>query len=230
MMKTVTIVITSGILVTEVVWQLYKVYISRYRKEAINMTNGSTNGSTKQIYKNTETKLYDVMFFSKDSNLCRSHLGLKLTPCMKLNCAVRYVRRLIQYLDSATDSLDICMYFFTFPDLAKAVINAKHRNVVIRMILDESMTQNDRSQIINFYKEGIQPVSQKLDILMHHKFAIIDNKILISGSINWTKSAFFGNFENVLVTDEVAIVKPFIYEFEKMWTMFSKTASPGLHN
>lgn len=56
---------------------------------------------------------------------------------------------------------------------------------------------------------------------MHHKFVIIDNKILISGSINWTKSAFFGNFENMLVTNEPAIVKPFMYEFERIWTMLN---------
>lgn len=56
---------------------------------------------------------------------------------------------------------------------------------------------------------------------MHHKFVIIDDKILISGSINWTKSAFFGNFENVLVTNETAIVKPFIDEFERIWAMFN---------
>lgn len=58
---------------------------------------------------------------------------------------------------------------------------------------------------------------------MHHKFVIIDNKILISGSINWTKSAFFGNYENVLVTNETAIVTPFLNEFEKMWTQFNAT-------
>jgi len=56
---------------------------------------------------------------------------------------------------------------------------------------------------------------------MHHKFVIIDNNILISGSINWTKSAFFGNFENVLVTNESAIVEPFINEFERIWAMLN---------
>jgi len=58
-------------------------------------------------------------------------------------------------LDSATDTLDVCIYFFTFPDLAEAIIKAKKRNVVVRMIVDESMAQNDTSQIMNFYKEGL---------------------------------------------------------------------------
>lgn len=54
---------------------------------------------------------------------------------------------------------------------------------------------------------------------MHHKFIIIDNNILITGSTNWTMAAFFGNFENLLVTNESRLVKPFIIEFDKIWAM-----------
>jgi len=110
-------------------------------------------------------------------------------------------------------------------ELAEAIIRAKKRNVIIRMILDESMSQNDTSQIMNFYKEGIKLKSKQLDVLMHHKFVVIDNNTLITGSINWTKSAFFGNFENVLVTNESALVKPFINEFERIWTMLNTIAT-----
>lgn len=47
----------------------------------------------------------------------------------------------------------------------------------------------------------------------------------MTGSINWTKSAFFGNFENVLVTNESAIVKPFVNEFERILTMLTATTT-----
>lgn len=56
---------------------------------------------------------------------------------------------------------------------------------------------------------------------MHHKFVIIDNNILITGSTNWTMAAFFGNFENLMVTNESRLVKPFINEFENIWAMLS---------
>ncbi|XP_036144475.1 mitochondrial cardiolipin hydrolase isoform X2 [Monomorium pharaonis] len=178
----------------------------------------TSNGCTKQLSKNSGKKILEVLFFSKDSSLCRFHLK-SMKPCAKLNCPVAHLKRIIDYLDSATATLDICIYFFTFSDLADTIIRAKKRNVVVRIILDESMSQNDRSQIINFYKEGIKPRSKSLDVLVHHKFVIIDNNILISGSINWTTSAFFGNFENMIITNESAIVKPFISEFENIWTM-----------
>ncbi|KYN28252.1 Phospholipase D6 [Trachymyrmex cornetzi] len=160
------------------------------------------------------------MFFSKDCSLCRPHLNC-MTPCAKLNCPIRHLRKIMYYLDSAIHTLDICLYFFTFSELAEAVIRAKNRNVVVRIILEDSMTHSDRSQLMNFYKEGIKPVFKQLDFLVHHKFVIIDNNILLTGSINWTKSAFFGNFENVLVTNESAIVKPFVHEFERILTMLT---------
>lgn len=60
---------------------------------------------------------------------------------------------------------------------------------------------------------------------MHHKFIIIDNNILITGSTNWTMAAFFGNFENLMVTSESRLVKPFINEFEEIWAMVNATVN-----
>ncbi|XP_050465042.1 uncharacterized protein LOC126858607 isoform X2 [Cataglyphis hispanica] len=160
------------------------------------------------------------MFFSNESALCRPHLERRQL-CEKANCAVGHFKRIIDYLDSATDTLDICMYFFTCLPLVKAIIHAHKKGVVVRIVLDESMTQNDGSQTMCFYKEGIKPKFKQLDVLMHHKFVIIDNNILITGSTNWTMAAFFGNFENLMVTNESGLVKPFINEFENIWTMFN---------
>lgn len=201
---------------TEVIYYLYKVY--KYPSKKVVKVS---NNCVKQ-YEDTEdsAKIFDVMFFSKDSTLCRPHLyNQKL--CKKTDCAVGYFRRIIDYLDCTTDTLDVCMYFFTSLPLVEAIINAHKRGVIVRIILDESMTQNDGSQTMRFHKAGIIPKFKQLDVLMHHKFVIIDNNILITGSTNWTMAAFFGNFENLMVTNESRLVKPFINEFEKIWTMLS---------
>lgn len=49
---------------------------------------------------------------------------------------------------------------------------------------------------------------------MHHKFCIIDDEVLITGSYNWTKNAARG-FENIIVaTHEFDLVKQYKHEFE----------------
>ena len=56
---------------------------------------------------------------------------------------------------------------------------------------------------------------------MHHKFALIDQRVLVNGSFNWTRSATEYNQENILVTDEQGLVAAYLREFESLWEEFS---------
>ena len=53
---------------------------------------------------------------------------------------------------------------------------------------------------------------------MHHKFAVFDGKIVVSGSYNWTRSAAEDNEENIVVTNEQKIVQSFHEQFGRLWT------------
>jgi cardiolipin hydrolase len=63
---------------------------------------------------------------------------------------------------------------------------------------------------------------KKSPFLMHHKFAIINNDVLVSGSCNWTVKAFTGNWENILVTSVPDLVMPFSHHFSQLWRDFSE--------
>ena len=56
---------------------------------------------------------------------------------------------------------------------------------------------------------------------MHHKFAVIDDAMVISGSYNWTKGARFDNRENLTLTNAPKAVQGFKGEFEKLWAEFA---------
>jgi DNA uptake protein ComE-like DNA-binding protein len=53
---------------------------------------------------------------------------------------------------------------------------------------------------------------------MHHKFAIIDNNLLLTGSYNWTFSANNRNDENLMVIDDLEIIEIFQNQFVNLWT------------
>ncbi len=53
---------------------------------------------------------------------------------------------------------------------------------------------------------------------MHHKFAIVDQRLLLSGSFNWTRQAVLGNRENVMVTDHYNALTSFRHEFLQLWS------------
>lgn len=54
-------------------------------------------------------------------------------------------------------------------------------------------------------------------VYMHHKFVLVDGRRLITGSLNWTMTAVQGNLENVIVTEERDLVRPFVVEFQRLW-------------
>jgi phosphatidylserine/phosphatidylglycerophosphate/cardiolipin synthase-like enzyme len=53
---------------------------------------------------------------------------------------------------------------------------------------------------------------------MHNKFAIIDNRLLLTGSYNWTFAANNKNEENLMVIDDPEIIKIFQNQFVNLWT------------
>ena len=52
---------------------------------------------------------------------------------------------------------------------------------------------------------------------MHHKFAILDNHTVLTGSYNWTPESEEQNYENLLVLREPAQVEAYQREFEALW-------------
>jgi hypothetical protein len=60
--------------------------------------------------------------------------------------------------------------------------------------------------------------------LIHHKFCVIDEKTVISGSYNWTHKAK-SNSENIVITkDDKILSEQFINEFQKLLKHFNTTS------
>ncbi|VFV19389.1 phospholipase d6 [Lynx pardinus] len=97
------------------------------------------------------------------------------------------------------------------------------RGVRVRVITDCDYMALNGSQIGLLRKAGIQ-VRHDQDLgYMHHKFAIVDKKVLITGSLNWTTQAIQNNRENVLIMEDEEYVRLFLEEFERIWEEFNPT-------
>jgi len=53
--------------------------------------------------------------------------------------------------------------------------------------------------------------------LMHHKFVLIDEELLLSGSGNWSSTAISVNLENLSFSSDKNVVEAFVCIFESMW-------------
>lgn len=117
-------------------------------------------------------------------------------------------------------SVDICVFTITDDRIAEAIYQVYKRGQSIRIITDDEKIKARGSDIVKIAHAGIPVKIDHASEHMHHKFAIFDCRILLTGSFNWTRSASTGNHENLLVTDDPRLVKPFCGEFERLWKKF----------
>jgi phosphatidylserine/phosphatidylglycerophosphate/cardiolipin synthase-like enzyme len=52
---------------------------------------------------------------------------------------------------------------------------------------------------------------------MHHKFAIFDGALLLTGSYNWTRGAARDNEENFITTPDRRLIASFTAAFGRLW-------------
>ncbi|KAG9329428.1 hypothetical protein JZ751_005318 [Albula glossodonta] len=125
--------------------------------------------------------------------------------------------RLLQHLLSASMSLDLCVFAFSSQELSRAVLLLQTRGVAVRVVTDKDYMAITGSQIGTLRNAGISVRHEMGAVHMHHKFAVVDSRLLITGSLNWTLTAIQSNKENILVTEEPDLVFPFVREFQQLW-------------
>jgi phosphatidylserine/phosphatidylglycerophosphate/cardiolipin synthase-like enzyme len=123
----------------------------------------------------------------------------------------------ISEIDKAQGTIDIAMYFFTSRQAAQSLLRAKERGVTIRVVLDKSQKEEFYSKARYLSNKGIPVRYYEGRGLMHNKFAIVDKKILITGSFNWTATAEKQNEENLLILTDNRVVEKYLGRFEYLW-------------
>ena len=125
---------------------------------------------------------------------------------------------IIKNIDNAKEFINIAMYTFTDREIAQAILRAKDRGVDIKIYLDRSQVNAKYSKSRYFINNGIEGIRiSSNNYIMHNKFAVIDNEIVITGSYNWTASAGERNDENLLVIDDKNIIKKYQNQFNNLW-------------
>jgi phosphatidylserine/phosphatidylglycerophosphate/cardiolipin synthase-like enzyme len=125
-------------------------------------------------------------------------------------------------LRAAKTSIDVIMHHFTFTDLVKELRNAAQRGVRVRVLLNLTTREEHQGNVWNeLVAAGGQirykQVNESQYQLMHHKLAIVDGRVLIDGSGNWSGSAFFNNFENYALYDDPRVLGRMRELFHRLW-------------
>jgi phosphatidylserine/phosphatidylglycerophosphate/cardiolipin synthase-like enzyme len=100
---------------------------------------------------------------------------------------------------AAQHSIELQGYSFTSEPIATALIQACRRGVDVRLLLDAASTGDNRTQAIRAREAGASVYLDGKHGLAHNKIILIDHRILITGSFDFTSEAEDQNAENILI-------------------------------
>ena len=107
--------------------------------------------------------------------------------------------------------------------LSPRSVAAHQRGVRVRIITDDEKQDDQGSKAYGLKSRGISVRNDGNGLShMHHKFAVLDNAVLLNGSFNWTRSAVLHNRENVVISTDPGLISAFSTEFNKLWNQFSR--------
>ena len=127
------------------------------------------------------------------------------------------LKQLQNHLTLASLSVKIAVSWFTNYSLFKQILQMAKDGIKIQLITNNDLINNG-GYCLNFNElidNGVEISLVEYPHLIHHKFVIIDNNILITGSYNWTR--FSGkNYENMVVINDEHIIEQFCNEFDEL--------------
>ena len=117
---------------------------------------------------------------------------------------------IVQTLANARHQILVQAYSFTSVPIAKAIIEAHHRGVEVRVILDKSNERERYSASKFLQHEGIPVMIDSAHSIAHNKIMIVDGQTVITGSFNFTKNAEAQNAENLVVIRDATIATAYL--------------------
>jgi cardiolipin hydrolase len=127
-------------------------------------------------------------------------------------------QKIVTLCRAARRQIDVCVFTLSDNVLAEALLACHRRGVTVRLVTDNEKEFDAGSDVLWLREQGLPVRVDRSEHHMHHKFALFDERLLLNGSFNWTRSATTSNEENILVIEHPQLVADFRAEFERLWT------------
>ncbi|MBD2358013.1 helix-hairpin-helix domain-containing protein [Tolypothrix sp. FACHB-123] len=151
-------------------------------------------------------------------------------------------------LESATKSVDMALFVFSEQRLANILETRHQQSVQIRTLIEPQFAYRPYSEALDMmglalsdeckYEVDNKPWQNPITTvgvptlakgdLLHHKFAVVDGKTVITGSHNWSEAANNGNDETLLVIESPTVAAHYVREFARLYTNVKLGLPPAI--
>jgi hypothetical protein len=125
--------------------------------------------------------------------------------------------RIINAIGSARSSIRFMAFSFTEVTIGDALVAKRERapGVTISGIFERTGSETRFSELTKLFCAGMDVRQDGNPFTLHHKVFIIDSRIVITGSFNFSANATRSNDENLVVIEDPVLARLYVEEFDR---------------
>ena len=131
------------------------------------------------------------------------------------------VQPVLDLIDSAGESIRFKIYLLTYRDIKAALVQAANRGVDVQVIIEKNPvggSDSNQESYDQLVEGGAAVRWAPPDYrLTHEKTLVVDDRIALTGTFNYTNSSFTRNREYGLLIDQPALVSDIAAVFDADW-------------
>ena len=108
---------------------------------------------------------------------------------------------------NAKETIFVAMYNFSYKQIAKHLIEASKNGVKITVLLDKSKVDNNDTIYSMLKEANINVIFDDKVEKMHLKAMLIDDKLAVLGSMNFTRKSFEENYDFVYFNKDKKVIQ-----------------------
>lgn len=123
--------------------------------------------------------------------------------------------KIVSYIYSAKKSIQMALYTIDSHAIIEALLFAHRKNIDVKIVVDAE--EYFTFGVLSLREHGIAVIPVNYDGIMHHKFIILDEEFILTGTGNFTISGLFYNDNHFIIINNKYIVGKFIVEFRQLF-------------
>jgi phosphatidylserine/phosphatidylglycerophosphate/cardiolipin synthase-like enzyme len=124
---------------------------------------------------------------------------------------------LAELLSRAQSQIRFMAFSFTHDAMGRTILQEGLAGLDVAGIFEQRGSETEYSELSAFYCAGLPVLQDGNPRTLHHKVLIIDQRIVVTGSFNFSANADDSNDENVIIIDNAAIAAEYLKEFDRRW-------------
>jgi len=207
------------------------------------LNNLTTRGNVNHLLRIKNTELSHLFaeefnYMWGDSFLDNTQITLQFAPTSSKQDWHLSTNGLIsQTIKQATESINLALFVFSEQKIADVLQQKHQQGIKIKGVFDTSFAYRYYSEVLDMLGVTLyqqcqaeadnNPWINSLNTIgtaqlasgdkLHHKFTVIDNKIVITGSHNWSQAANKNNDETLIIIRNKIVSQHFIQEFQRLY-------------